>query len=80
MKKKIKSNFKNEYNLGKLYSHNLKYFVKINKNLSLSLFYFSILVLFIYRTIYDLLSFNYKRIMNNIGMLSGLFSKSLFKK
>lgn len=80
MKKKIKSNFKNEYNLGKLYSHNLKYFVKINKNLSLSLFYLSILVLFIYKTICDLLSFNYKKIMNNIGMLSGLFSKSLFKK
>jgi hypothetical protein len=77
-KKVNKSNIINEYNLGKSYSQNLKYFVKINKNLSFFLYFLSTLSLSFFGIITGLFSFNFIHVARNLGRLMGVFSKNLF--
>ena len=77
-KSKRKISLKNNYEFGKLYSHNFKYFIRKNKNLSFSLFILTILILFIYGISIGLLNFNVRKISYSFGLIIGLFSKNLF--
>ena len=72
------TNLRNEYYLGKLYSHNFKHFVRINKELSISYYFISILILFFYGICKGVIFFNLKKIVFNFGKIAGLFSKNLF--
>jgi UDP-N-acetyl-D-galactosamine dehydrogenase len=69
---------KNEYYMGKLYSQNLKYFINLNKDLSLSLYAISSVGLSFFGILRGLFFFNWILVSRNFGRLVGVFSKSLF--
>ncbi len=77
-KSKKAESIKNGYELGKLYSHNFRYFVKKNDNLSFILFIFTILILFFYGMLTGIMNFSLKKINYSFGLIAGLFSKNLF--
>ena len=60
-KTKKEKSLKNSFELGKLYSHNFKYFIKKNKNLSIILFILTIFVLFFYGLLSGLFNFSKKK-------------------
>ena len=66
------------FELGKLYSHNFKHFIKLNKNLSNTLFYLTIIVLFFYGLFIGILTFSLRKINYSFGLIVGLFIKNLF--
>jgi len=73
-------NLNDEYCMGKVYSQNLRYFIKINKNLSFILFITSTLCLVIFGVIRGLLILNFNIVYRNLGRFCGIFSRSLFDR
>ena len=69
-----------EYYLGKVYSQNLKYFIKKNKNLSFSLYIISTVCLVVFGVIRGLLILNFNIVSKNLGRFSGIFYRSLFDR
>ncbi len=79
LKKKIDKRIINNFIFGTLYSHNFKFFVKKNKELSTIFFYLMIKLLFLYNLIQGIFKLNISKIFYSFGLIFGLFKKNLFK-
>jgi len=72
--------FKYDYERGKLYSQNLKYFIKTNIELSFFLFLITTIILFFSGLARGVLTLNLRMICRNFGRLVGFFLPILFNK
>lgn len=71
---------KKDYERGKLYSQNLKYFIQINHELSFLLYAITTLILFFFGVLRGVISLNSRMIFRNFGRLAGIFLPVLFNK
>ena len=80
LEKNLNNEFINNFGLGALYSHNHRYFVKKNKELSIIFFYLTIQLLFLYNILIGILRLKISKVLYGFGLIFGLFKKNLFTK
>ena len=80
LEKNLNNEFINNFRLGSLYSHNHRYFVRKNKELSIIFFYLTIQLLFLYNILIGILRLKIPKVLYGFGLIFGLFKKNLFTK